>query len=121
MNHFPWLNKWQANPRCYDCEYIAGEVHNKESYLRPDKKDLLPGARFASPSSPVSAVGVARAQPSRPLREWKRVAVGEPLFDSIDDEEECDDPLIVAPPSRRNNQSISYATLQANCQQIVGA
>jgi hypothetical protein len=82
------MNQWQANPRFYACEYISGEVHNEESYLRPNKKDLLPGVGFASPSSSVSAIGVGLAQPlrpSRPLRERKRVAVCEPLIDSSDD------------------------------------
>jgi hypothetical protein len=109
------MNQWQANPRFYACEYIAREVHNEESYLRPNKKDLLPGVGFASPSSPVSAVGVARAQSSRPLRERKIVTVGEPSFDSSDDKEERDEPFLLAPPSRRKNQAISYASLQANC------
>jgi hypothetical protein len=115
------MNQWQANPRFYACEYITGEVHNEESYLRPNKKDLLPGVGFASPSSPVSAVGVSQAQlsrPSRPLHEWKRVAVGDPSFYSSDDKEECDEPLLVEPPSRRNNQAISYASLQANCRRL---
>jgi hypothetical protein len=53
------MNQWQVNPRFYACEYIADEVHNEESYLRLNKKDLLPGVRFSSPSSSVSAVGVA--------------------------------------------------------------
>jgi hypothetical protein len=115
------MNQWQANPRFYACEYISGEVHNEESYLRPNKKDLLPGVGFASPSSSVSAIGVGLAQPlrpSRPLRERKRVAVCEPLIDSSDDEEEYDEPLLVAPPSRRKNQAISYASLQANCRRL---
>jgi hypothetical protein len=109
---------WQANPRFYACEYIAGKVHNEESYLWLNNKYLLPGVGFASPSSPVSAVGVGRAQPSRhsrPLRERKRIVVGEPLIDSSDDKEECDEPLIVAPPSTRNYQAISYASLQEKC------
>jgi hypothetical protein len=108
------VNQWQANPRFYACEYISGEVHNEESYLQPNKKDLLPGVGFASPSSSVSAIGVGSAQPlrpSRPLRERKRVAVFEPLIDRSDDEEEYDEPLLVSPPSRRKNQAISYASL----------
>jgi hypothetical protein len=115
------MNQWQVNPRFYACDYIAGEVHNEESYWRPNKKYLLLGVGFYSPSSPVSAVDVARAQPlrpSRPLRERKRVAVGEPLFDSNDDEEECDEPLLMAPPSRRKNKAISYASLQAKYRRL---
>jgi chromosome segregation ATPase len=66
-------------------------------------------------------VAVARAQPSRPLRplhERKIVAVGEPLLDSSDDNEECDAPFLVACPSRRKNQAISHASLQANCRRL---
>jgi hypothetical protein len=84
------MNQWQVNPRFYACEYISGEVHNEEIYVRPNKKDFLPGVGFASPSSSVSAIGVGSAQPlrpSRPLRERKRVAVCEPLIDGSDDEE----------------------------------
>jgi hypothetical protein len=115
------MNQWQVNPRFYACVYISGEVHNEESLLRPNKKDLLPGVIFASPSSSVSAVRVGLAQPlrpSRPLRERKRVAVCEPLIDSSDEEEEYDEPLLVAPPSRRKSQAISYASLQANCRRL---
>jgi hypothetical protein len=81
---------------------------------------LLPDVIFTSPSSPVSAtyVALARAQPSRPLCEWKRSAFDEPLFDSSDEKEECDGPLLVASPSRRKNQAISYASLQANCRRL---
>jgi hypothetical protein len=89
--------------------------------LRPNKKDFLPGVGIASPSSSVSAVGVGSAQPlrpSRPLRERKSVTVCGPLIDSSDDEEEYDEPLLVPPPSRRKNQSISCASLQANCRRL---
>jgi hypothetical protein len=29
--------QWEANPRVYACEYIIGDIHNKESYAGTEK------------------------------------------------------------------------------------
>jgi hypothetical protein len=68
----------EANPRLYACEHIAGDVHSKDTSLRPNKKVMLPGVGYGSevytPLSPM-ANQVNDAAPSRPSRACKRVAV----------------------------------------------
>jgi hypothetical protein len=29
-----------ANPRCYACEWIVDGAHNKDTYLRPNSKNM---------------------------------------------------------------------------------
>jgi hypothetical protein len=95
-------------------------IHNEESYLRPNKKDLLPDVGFNSHWPPVSAtsIAVARARYLRPKREWKRAAVNKAVFYSSDEEDACNEPALVVPPARCKNQAISYASLQSSVRSL---
>jgi hypothetical protein len=87
--------QWEANPRFFACEHIDGDLHIKETYLRPNQRAMLPGVGYAAEVyAHVSHVAVRMndgTAPSRPLRVCKRVAVLHDVDVECSDDEERDD------------------------------
>jgi hypothetical protein len=55
--------QWEANPRFYACEYIIGDIHNKESYERTNNNNMYPGVGVTAVSSPQSRANNNMAHP----------------------------------------------------------